>query len=56
MATRVLFYDANKTNDIENACNTKIILGNGLRCDVVHKIPAFFFLHDRALSTSAVLL
>jgi hypothetical protein len=43
-----LFYDAKKTRKIERACNAESMLGDGLRCDVVHKIPTFFLLHDRA--------
>lgn len=56
MATKVLFYDANETGNIEHARNTKIILENGLRCNIVHKIPTFLLLHDCALPTFPVLL
>jgi len=31
-------------------------VGGGLGCDVVHKIPTFFLLHDRAPPTFPVLL
>ena len=54
MATKVL-YDAKEDQGQLNTRAMLNILGDGLRCDVVHEIPTFF-LHDRALPALPVLL
>lgn len=54
MATMVL-YNANKDQGRLNMCAILSILGNGLRCDIVQKIPTFF-LHYRTLPAFPVLL
>jgi len=57
MATIVLFYHETETRGNKNNMHAMLImLGSGLRRDVVHKIPTFFLLYDRVLPTFPVLL
>jgi len=56
MATTVLSHDANEAGSGESGWNTEGIPGIESRRNVVHEIPTFLFLNDRALPTFSVSL